>query len=264
MTTTCDPVRPLGGAGPLWRRLADDLRRRVAEGDFAATFPGELALAAEYAVSRHTVREALRDLRREGLVSAARGKASQVTNRPMIEQPTSALYSLFASVERAGLEQRSVVRRSETRLDPVAAEELGLPADSEMFYLERLRLADGEPLAIDHVWMPADRVRALMTADFGNTSLYRQLSATCGIVVTGGHERVSANVPDTQTRDELGIDAAVAVLTVERLGMADDTPVEWRVTMLRGDRYSMTAQYPSHAGAAPREMTDPLHENQGA
>jgi len=48
--------------------LLADLRRRLARDDFATAFPGELALVAEYGVSRHTVREAVRRLRDEGLV----------------------------------------------------------------------------------------------------------------------------------------------------------------------------------------------------
>ena len=59
---------------PLWAQLLADLRRRLDQDEFAASFPGELALVAEYGESRHTEREALRSLREEGLVIAGRGR----------------------------------------------------------------------------------------------------------------------------------------------------------------------------------------------
>ena len=59
---------------PLWAQLRADLRRRLAAGAFGEAFPGELALVAEYEVSRHTVRSALRELRADGIVVAERGR----------------------------------------------------------------------------------------------------------------------------------------------------------------------------------------------
>ena len=61
-------------ATPLWEQLLTDLRRRLDHDEFAVAFPGELALVAQYGVSRHTVREAVRRLREEGLVIAGRGR----------------------------------------------------------------------------------------------------------------------------------------------------------------------------------------------
>ena len=60
-------------------------------------------------MSRHTVREALRRLREDGVLEPARGRGTRI-HLPEIEQPVGALYSLFRVVESHGLEQRSVVR----------------------------------------------------------------------------------------------------------------------------------------------------------
>lgn len=236
----------LAGAGPLWRRLADDLRRRIAAGEFEAAFPGELALVEQYGVSRHTVREALRGLRQDGLVTSARGRPSRIAPPTLIEQPTSSLYSLFASVRQAGLTQRSIVRARDTRLDPTAAAALGLGADADLFYLERLRMAGQQPLALDRVWLPVDLARPLLDVDFGDTSLYGELRRACGITMTGGRERVTAEIPDPAVRRELGIGTGVAVFRVDRTGFRDAEPVEWRETVLRGDLFSMTTHYPHH------------------
>src|SRR5260370_31843398 len=114
------------GNVPLWQQVRDDLRARLEQGESTGSFPWEHELRAQYGVSRHTVREALRELRQEGLVTAARGQQPRLAAEAYIEQPIGALYSLFASVEAAGLEQPSVVRRLDIRADAHIAQPLRL------------------------------------------------------------------------------------------------------------------------------------------
>ena len=106
--------------------------------------PGELPLVQQYGVSRHTVREALRQLRAEGTVTAARGRQPRL-GPVEITQPIGALASLFSVVEQQGLEQRSLVRRLDVRADGVIATRLGLDGSTPLLHLERLRLAGGAP-----------------------------------------------------------------------------------------------------------------------
>ncbi len=136
---------------PLWAQLRADLLRRLDAGAFEEEFPGELALVAAYQVSRQTVRTALRELRADGVVIAERGRRPRATGRALITQPIGALYSLFASVESAGLRQTSVIRGRDLRADGVIADRLGLEASTPLFWMDRLRLAAGEPLALDTV-----------------------------------------------------------------------------------------------------------------
>lgn len=139
---------------PLWAQLQSDLVRRIRRGDFDSDFPGEHQLVEEYAVSRHTVRGALRALRADGLLEGGRGRPTRVAGAE-IRQTSGTLYSLFSSVESAGRRQRSVVRALDARADGVVAARLGLEESTPLVYLERLRLSDDAPLAIDCVWLPA-------------------------------------------------------------------------------------------------------------
>lgn len=234
----------LSGVGPLWRQVREDLQARLQAGQFTAAFPGEHALAQEYNASRHTVREALRSLRSEGLITAARGRASTVATPTLIEQQMGgALYSLYASVEAAGLTQRSVVRRLDIRADGVVAARLGLEESTPLVHLERLRLAGEEPLALDRVWLPAAWAAPLLQVDFTHTSLYEQMHTRCGVRLTGGQERIRAVVPTPAERLQLATPAEVAALALDRLGCSDGVPTEWRHTLIRADRFSLTAQF---------------------
>jgi len=233
---------------PLWAQLHADLRRRLRAGAFADMFPGELALVAEYQVSRQTVRAALRELRTEGLVVAERGRRPRLAEPTVITQPLGALYSLFASVEAAGLRQTSIVRARDLRADGVIADRLGLEASTPLFRLERLRLADGEPLALDTVWLPADLGAPLLDADLTHTSLYDELAARAGVRLEGGREHISAVVPTRAEQRHLQITPATGALAIRRLGYAGGRPVEWRHTLIRGDRFSLLAEFSPRTG----------------
>jgi GntR family transcriptional regulator len=236
-----------GSSVPLWSQLFEDLSRRLAAGAFTDHFPGELQLMADYQVSRYTVREALRRLREEGVLESSRGRGTRVRT-PEIQQPVGALYSLFRVVEAHGLEQRSQVRALEVRTDPRVARLLTLGDDAELVYLERLRLAGGEPLALDHTWMPRDIAGALLDADFSHAGLYDELAARADIRLTGGREHIQAAVPTASQRRILNIGRTVAVFSIERLGCLDNRPVEWRQTLVRGDRFSFSAQWAPRTG----------------
>lgn len=244
MATTLDRL----GAQPLWQQLRDDLTSRLEAGEFDVAFPGELALCEQYRVSRHTVRAALRHLRETGVVTAARGRAPKVLPERGIEQPLGALYSMFAAVEATGAQQVSVVRRVDLRADAVVADRLGLEGSTLLLHLERQRLADGEPLALDRVWLPASLARPLLRADFTRSSLYGELARRCSVRLTGGRESLRAVVPTLAERRLLGIDDHVAAFAIERLGTVDGTPTEWRHTLVRGDRFRVSAEFSGRVG----------------
>lgn len=241
---------------PLWQQLLVDLRERLERGDFDAALPSEFALAAEYAVSRHTVREALRRMREDGAVVATRGRVSRRADPVPIEQPLNEPYSLYRAVESAGRTQRSVVRQFDVRADGVIAARLGLEESTPLVHLERLRLADAEPLAVDRIWLPEELAAPLLDVDFSHTGLYDEYRRRCGIRVTGGRENIRAVVPAAGERQLLGIDEGIAALVIERCGMAEGRAVEWRHTVVRGDRFTVTAQFSDRAGYQV-DLTEP-------
>jgi GntR family transcriptional regulator len=244
------PAEPLDRKSPLplWAQLRADLLRRLEAGAFDAAFPGEVTLVADYGVSRHTVRTALRELRADGVVLAERGRRPRLADPAEITQPLGTLYSLFASVEAAGLQQASVTRRQDIVADAVIADRLGLEASTLLFRLERLRLAGDEPLALDTAWLPGDLGAPLLDADFTHTSLYIELAARAGIRVDGGREDIRGVVPTRMQQRLLSIPATTGALLISRVGCAAGNPVEWRQTLIRGDRFSLLAEFSSRTG----------------
>lgn len=247
--STVDRRSPL----PLWAQVQADIERRLRRGEFSDAFPGEMELVDQYGVSRQTVREALRRLREGGLVEAARGRAPKVASTE-ITQPQGALYSLFASVQATGHVQRSIVRALDARADGTVAARLSLEESTPLIYLERIRLVDEEPLAMDRVWLPARIAAPLLDSDFTQTSLYEELDRRCGVRLTGGRELVRAIVPTAAERVLLGIPETTAALAIERTGEVKGQPVEWRSTVVRGDRFSLLTDF-THPNAVSVTVT---------
>jgi len=229
---------------PLWAQVLADLRGRLARGEFTGRFPGDEELRETYGVSRHTVREAVRRLQADGVIERGRGRGTFVTGT-VIEQPLGALYSLFRSVEAQGFVQRSVVRFLEERRDEEAAKVLGRPPDEPLIYLERLRLADDQPIVLDCSWLPASLARPLLGVDFTRTALYHELQARCEIWPDAGWERLRPVLHSREQRELLGLDARSPALAIERLASSNAVPVEWRHGLVRADRFSYVARWAS-------------------
>ena len=238
MIATLDRSSPL----PLWAQLEADLRRRLGDGEFDERFPTDAELTSQYDVSRHTVREAVRHLNQNGLLRRERGRGT-VVNKSEFEQPLGALYSLFDSVESQGVEQRSEILAVGETTEPVAAEYLGLEPEDRLWHLERLRFAGDEPLAVDRVWLPVDIGATLAGQDFTHTALYVELERMGGGRPDRGWERITPVVPTATERKQLGLAKGDAAFSLERLGACGDRPVEWRVTVIRGDRFRFVADW---------------------
>lgn len=229
-------------AMPLWAQLLRDLRARLADGEFSTRFPTDQELVEEYGVSRHTVREAVRRIQAEGILDRRRGRGTYVRT-PNFEQPLGTLYSLFRSIEAAGMEQTSVVLCCESRAEPEIAEHLDVPADAELFYLERLRLAGEEPLAVDRAWLPLPLARPLLAADFARTALYDELATLCGVAPETGSEVIRPIIPEPGDREQLGLDAGQAAFLILRKTSARGKALEWRESVVRGDVYSFRVDW---------------------
>lgn len=239
------PVQPLDRQSPLplWAQLEAELRRRLESGDFDdGAFPTDQELTDAYGVSRHTVREAVRHLNKTGLLKRERGRGT-VVNKSEFEQSLGTLYSLFQSVESTGVEQTSEVLSLDIVTDSAAASQLGLHEEAELVFVERLRLAGGAPLAVDRAWLPAGLAQPLLHVDWTHTALYDELAAAGAPVPNQGWERLTPVIPSPQDRERLGIRKSDAAFFLERLGTRDGTPVEWRTTLIRGDRYRFVTDW---------------------
>jgi len=235
-----DRTNPL----PLWAQLLSDLRDRLDTGEFGEKFPTDEDLTSDYGVSRQTVREAVRRLQSEGYLIRERGRGSRITN-PVLEQPLRYIYSLAESAQQRGLSSTNTVLKARIAPAGERAEIMQLGASDPVVALERLRLIDGEPFSLESSWLPAEIAGKLLEADLTSGSIYEALKRICAVEVTGGWETIRPALPDIREANLLALPSDVAAFSVERLAMAQAVPVEFRISLIRGDRCSFRAEWPA-------------------
>jgi GntR family transcriptional regulator len=227
------------GPVPLHHQVYLDLRRGLdgAEWRPGDQLPTERELALRYGCSLITVRRALSDLTREQRLERTRGRGTFVM-RPRIERDLSAAQSFTEEMRSRGLDPQTRVVAS--RIDAAgkpAAEALAIPIGSPVVYLERLRLAGGEPLLLEQVSLPADRFPGLLDTDLEKQSLYDILSDRYGTRIARTREALEPVLLPAGTARLLGGPPRGLALLIEGIAFAaDGSPVEYGRTYVRGDR----------------------------
>ena len=212
--------------GPHWQRIAAALRAEIAAGrpPPAARLPAEAALAARFAVHRHTVRQALGALAAEGLIEIRRGAGSFVAE-DVLDYVIGRRARFSEWVRRHNREPSGrVLRREEVAAEPAVARALGLAEGAPVLLLERLGLADGRPVSLTaHYFRPLPGLEAaLATAEGISAALaaagiadYRRLSTRVGARLPLAEEARLLRIPRTRpllTAENVNVDAAGLVV----------------------------------------------------
>ncbi|MFC0673655.1 GntR family transcriptional regulator [Brachybacterium hainanense] len=221
--------------------LVDALRRQIEELPVGAPVPSERALAAESGVSRMTARRALDELTREGRLVREVGRGSFVA-RPAVSLPLHLTGFTEDMAARDIAASSRVLRLAEEPADTPTAAALGLPDGAPVVRLDRVRLADGRPMAIERTALDADVVPGLAEVDFSTASLYRVLEVRYGIVFDAGEQTIRAGIIDPEAARELEVEAGSAVLELLRVSGAGGRSIERTVSTYPGDRFELSAR----------------------
>jgi GntR family transcriptional regulator len=247
---------------PLYRRVTALLLREIEQGRLppGALVPPEVELAQRLGVSRHTMRAGIEALVREGRLERRRGHGT-VVRQPPVQQSLARFYSVAGEMRRRGatLETRVLSRG---RLTPghalAAGASLALNHPRAIGYLFRLRLMDGEPLLLEWITFPMEvdatlpREPSPGEPDRAAQPFYDALDHA-GVHVTRATEAIHAVACSPSDAPLLGCPTGAPLLRVERAGYAGDRPVEWRRALIRGDRYSFTAELTNPTGSGDFE-----------
>jgi GntR family transcriptional regulator len=202
-----------------------------------APIPSERELMARYHVSRLTVREAIGQLVAEGRLYRVRGKGTFVA-APRVDSMLE-LTSFTEDMRRRGHEPSTVVLRSVELVPPVAIRQaLGLSASQQAYRIERLRIADGIPMALENGWYAAEPAPGLLDRDLSE-SLYSILARSYGVVIDAAKQTLRSEIADAQTARILGVAAGSPLLVLDRTSTAGGRPVEQITSWYRGDRYQV-------------------------
>ena len=227
------------GPVPLHHQVYLDLRGAIESGEYRPgdRLPPERTLATSYGCSLITIRRALDELSREGRLKRHQGRGTFVLP-PRLERDIAEAMSFTEEMQGRGLdpETRLVAARPEAASESVAAA-LQLEPGSPTLYLERLRLAGGEPLLLEMVHLPAERFPGLLASDLEHNSLYDVLTERYGTPVVRAREALEPVLLPAREARLLGLEPRSLALLVEGIAYTgDETPVEFGRTYVRGDR----------------------------
>jgi GntR family transcriptional regulator len=221
------------------RRQVLDLIERLGVG---TAIPSERQLSAELGVSRLTLRAALDDLAREGYLSRRRGSGTYV-QQPKISQELT-ITSFSEDMRKRGMVPGSrTLSMTTTHAGARLGRFLNVSPSEEIVVVKRLRLADGETMAIETLHIPSALVPGLTPASLDNGSFYELLSDRYGVVVAGGTQAIEPTVTNEEESEALGVPLHSPAFLFERTSRDESgRTIEFVQSVYRGDRYRIVTE----------------------
>ena len=228
---------------PIYLQIKNTIERRIASGEWPSgqKLPSENELVEALGVSRMTIHRALRELTQEGLIRRVHGIGSFVAEAPrhasLIE-----LQDIALEIEQRGRRYSTELLAQETISAPAeVAAQMELAAGSRVFHLHALHLQDGLPLQLEDRYVNPDAMPEFIAQDF------TRVTATAYLLEQFKPDemehRVSAVMPDTETRRRLALAAGQPCLRLVRRTWKDARIVTHVTLTYPGERYELGARY---------------------
>jgi GntR family transcriptional regulator len=230
--------------------LRDQLAELVRELPAGASLPTERELSLRYGVSRGTVRHALAQLEAEQRISRHQGRGTFVA-APKIDQLLE-LRSHTEDIRSRGMEPSSrLIGVARAPAGPDVAAMLGLQEGDEVISVERARLADAEPVALEVLFLDARRFDGVAAVLGESQSFYELLRSRYGVELAWAEETIEAVAAPDREAALLGVPAGRPLLLLCRQSFdAAARPVEFVRSYYRADRFRFRTRLARPAGAA--------------
>lgn len=228
-------------AVPKYLEITSALREELRHEPEGVRLPAERELAERFGVSRMTLRQALEELEREGRLSRVRGSGTFTCRPKVVMGPT--LTSFSQDMRARGLTPSARLlgfTRKRGREDVTQA--LALPSGAEVLWMERLRMADGEPMCVEVAQFPVRYQRMLEEGDVEQS--VHDLLRAAGVEPTSLRRRVRAVSAGEREARLLGL--VVGAPTLEVLDVFTDAtgrPVQHARSRYRADRYEVWTSF---------------------
>lgn len=228
---------------PRYYEIEQVLRARIAQLEPDEPLPSDAMLCEEFAVSRMTARNAVQRLVQEGLVYRVPGRGTFVAGGPAHRQAAKVL-SFSDQMRRDGRTPTSrVVERLVRPATGREAQRLGLREGASVVAVRRVRVADGEPIALELAVFGEACAPVILAADLERDSLHATLVAA-GRVPTSGRARITAETAGAEDARLLDVPAGEPLLVERRLIVdRDSKPLELTESRYVAARYNLDVDF---------------------
>lgn len=230
---------------PHYVRIRETLREMIAAGEVerGQKLPSENELAAQYGVSRMTVRQGISDLIDDGLVYRRHGVGTFIT-LPHVERDHTRLTDFFENSNIKGVQTRASILNIEINpVDSKIAKALSLEKGELIIHIKSIRFANDVPVTLHDAYIPHKLFAELIKDDLNSLEIQHlwSLFENLGVRVKNAVQRVEAKGAVQEIARLMQINIGAPILYKERTVFADDgTPVEFTYCYNRGDMYSLT------------------------
>jgi GntR family transcriptional regulator len=225
---------------PLYQWLSETLREDISQGVYEPgdALPTEHELMRRYDLSSTTVRRAVHDLVREGLIYRKAGKGTFVM-RTRVEEHLSRLTSFSEEMHSRKIKPSFRLVKIECCVPSAeVARVLNLVADQPAYYIERVLLGNGEPIALTKGYWRLEIGEQLAQFDLDQCGLYEVMESTLGVPLIEAQESIGGGIADADIAKKLDIPRKSPLLVQRRVSFtANMRPLEHTTTYYRADRY---------------------------
>ena len=231
----------------MYEQVANILRDRIAYGIYPKNelLPPEMLLLAEFNVSRHTIREAMRMLVNEGLIARSPGRGTMVSpaSRASGNWGIKSINDLVGEFNES---QIVVLKRAvvPTRSFPQIAELLRIRRNSSLFHIQRVMNMKEGPIALHRLFTHVKYSSRLPKEKIGHEPLIGLIEEHCRVQAFRTRQVASAIAADAEVAKLLGVRIGSPMLLLRRIYMShDDAPIEYTELICRPDRYHQTVDF---------------------
>lgn len=221
---------------PLHVQLKELLRNEILQGDIKQKVPSERDLMDRFSVSRSTVRQAISELVREGVIEKIHGKGTFISHRP-VEEWLGNLSTYNQIIEEMGMKPSTrLIFQGKDSSPGEISNTLGV---DEFYSIERLRYADDVPIAIEKQYYPVQIGLELAKHDLNTAVLYDLLELNLDIKLWEAEQIISSALPTEEEAKLLEIPQTTCVLVLERItSNPEGAAVEYLRGVFRADMYA--------------------------
>jgi DNA-binding GntR family transcriptional regulator len=229
----------------VYQQIVTWIRQQIESGSWPEHYQlkSEIDLSAELGVSRGTLRKAISDLIDAGLLIRLHGKGTFVASRTLEQPLADNLISFSEDLIRKGLSfETRVLEQRLLRPPQEIASLLNLPANDEVFFLNRIRSVENLPIVALNNYVVAGRCRGIEAVDFTTSRLFEVLESQYGLDLSWGQRTFQAKMAGETLAQHLNLTPQDPVLYVEQaVYLRDDTPIEFSQIWFRGDSFRLSA-----------------------
>ena len=203
-----------------------------------ARLPSENALSEQHGVGRNTIRHALSELTAKGYVESVHGVGTFVTETHF-PKTVEFLYGFSQEMAQRGKNVSSQVMEAKIiPADPLLARVLRIQLGAEVVFLNRVRLVDGKPAAIERAYLPHSFCLGILEHDFAQESLYDVLAAQYNMKPDHAEQEIGAEIATPQVAELMDLTHPAPVLVIRReTRTAEGRVIEYVESEFRADRF---------------------------